>query len=182
MTAQLQRGRLRLDDVSRTPTSSVRLARTFMQVGGRGQGLDDVLGDETRQSRPDQYKARELLRRKIAEGTHICGEYPGVQFDCTINSFNTCANDGPHPRLQPLLRVHVPGRHGLQPGLHQPAQVPAGGQQLRRGRFPPHRAASCSWPRKRWWIFQLPHRTHHPATPTVSGPWAWATPTWEHCS
>jgi hypothetical protein len=29
----------------------------------------------------------------------------------------------PHPRLQPVLGVHVPRRHGLQPGLAEPAEV-----------------------------------------------------------
>ena len=30
---------------------------------------------------------------------------------------------GPHPRLEPVLRVHVPRRHGLQPRLAQPAAL-----------------------------------------------------------
>ena len=30
----------------------------------------------------------------IAEGTHICGD-PGVQYDTTVNRWNTCPNSGP---------------------------------------------------------------------------------------
>ncbi len=40
----------------------------------------------------ETFKAREVLR-KIAEGTHICGD-PGVQFDGIINKWNTCKNSG----------------------------------------------------------------------------------------
>jgi ribonucleoside-diphosphate reductase alpha chain len=36
------------------------------------------------------YRARELMR-KIAEGTHVCGD-PGLQFDTTINDWHTCKN------------------------------------------------------------------------------------------
>ena len=35
-------------------------------------------------------KARHLMR-KIAEGTHLCGD-PGMQFDTTINEWHTCRN------------------------------------------------------------------------------------------
>lgn len=40
----------------------------------------------------ETYKAREMLR-KIAEGTHICGD-PGMQFDTTFNKWHTCKNSG----------------------------------------------------------------------------------------
>jgi len=38
------------------------------------------------------FKAKEILY-KIAEGTHICGD-PGLQFDTTINKWNTCKSSG----------------------------------------------------------------------------------------
>jgi ribonucleoside-diphosphate reductase alpha chain len=38
------------------------------------------------------FKAREMMR-KIAEGTHVCGD-PGVQYDTTINRWHTCPADG----------------------------------------------------------------------------------------
>ncbi len=40
----------------------------------------------------ETFKARELLR-KIAEGTHICGD-PGMQFDSVINKWHTCKASG----------------------------------------------------------------------------------------
>ncbi|MEM4271579.1 MAG: vitamin B12-dependent ribonucleotide reductase [Candidatus Pacearchaeota archaeon] len=40
----------------------------------------------------ETFKARDLLK-KIAEGTHICGD-PGMQFDTTINKWHTCKNSG----------------------------------------------------------------------------------------
>ncbi len=40
----------------------------------------------------DTHRARDLMR-KIAEGTHICGD-PGVQYDTTINQWHTCINSG----------------------------------------------------------------------------------------
>ncbi len=36
------------------------------------------------------------------------------------------------PGLQPLLGIHVPRRHGLQPGLDEPADLPQGRQVRRR--------------------------------------------------
>ncbi len=40
----------------------------------------------------DTYPARDLMRR-IAESCHVCGD-PGMQFDTTINRWNTCKNSG----------------------------------------------------------------------------------------
>ncbi|MBU0760353.1 MAG: vitamin B12-dependent ribonucleotide reductase [Nanoarchaeota archaeon] len=37
-------------------------------------------------------KSKEIIE-KIAEGTHICGD-PGMQFDTTVNKWNTCKNSG----------------------------------------------------------------------------------------
>ena len=45
---------------------------------------------------------------------------PGIQFHTTINDWHTCPEVGADPRLEPVLGVHVPRRHGLQPGLAQP--------------------------------------------------------------
>ncbi len=39
---------------------------------------------------------------------------------------------GADQRLEPVLGIHVPGRHGVQPGLAQPAGLPPGRRQLRR--------------------------------------------------
>ena len=69
---------------------SVRLTDEFMQAvenDGTFQTKAVLSGDNV-----DMLKARTVIR-KIAEGTHMCGD-PGVQFDTTINKWNTCINDG----------------------------------------------------------------------------------------
>ena len=45
---------------------------------------------------------------------------PGIQFHTTINDWHTCPKSGPDPRLQPVLGVHVPRRHGLQSRVAEP--------------------------------------------------------------
>src|SRR5438094_735383 len=67
--------------------NSVRVTDEFMRAV-----LDDGVW-ETHAVRPphgvmDVHKARDLMRR-IAEGTHVCGD-PGMQFDTTINEWHTC--------------------------------------------------------------------------------------------
>ena len=69
----------------------------------------------------DTYKARDLMKM-IAEAAWVCGD-PGVQYDTTINDWHTCAEHRPHQRQQPVQRVHVPRRHGVQPGVAQPDAV-----------------------------------------------------------
>ena len=70
--------------------NSVRATDDFMQaaVDGRPWQTRFVLDGEVCET----MAARDLLRA-IAEATHVCGD-PGMQFDTTINSWNTCANTG----------------------------------------------------------------------------------------
>ncbi|MFN8643871.1 MAG: vitamin B12-dependent ribonucleotide reductase [Candidatus Binatia bacterium] len=70
--------------------NSVRAGDDFMQaaVDARPWQTRFVLDGEVCDTMP----ARDLLRA-IAEATHVCGD-PGMQFDTTINSWNTCANTG----------------------------------------------------------------------------------------
>ena len=63
----------------------------------------------------DTYKARDLFR-KMADAAWLCGD-PGIQYDTTINDWHTSANTDRIHASQPVLRVHVPQRHRLQPGL-----------------------------------------------------------------
>ena len=39
--------------------------------------------------KPCEKKDARTLLRKIAEGTHVCGD-PGMQFDTTIHKWHTC--------------------------------------------------------------------------------------------
>ena len=66
--------------------NSVRVTNEFMRaVEEDGDWTTHAITD----GRPmDTYKARDLMR-KIAEGTHVCGD-PGMQFDTTINDWHTC--------------------------------------------------------------------------------------------
>ena len=47
-----------------------------------------------------------------------------MQFHTTINDWHTCPASGRDPRLEPVLGIHVPRRHGLQSRLAEPAAVP----------------------------------------------------------
>ena len=78
----------------------------------------------------DTYKARDIFR-KMAEAAHLCGD-PGIQYDTTINDWHTSANTAPIYASQPVLRVHVPQRHGLQPGVAEPDEVRRRGRRVRR--------------------------------------------------
>jgi ribonucleoside-diphosphate reductase alpha chain len=42
---------------------------------------------------------------------------PGLHFNTTMNDWHTSPGRGSDPRLQPVLGIHVPRRHGLQPRL-----------------------------------------------------------------
>jgi ribonucleoside-diphosphate reductase alpha chain len=66
--------------------NSVRVTNDFMRaVEEDSEWTTRAVTD----NRPmDTYRARDLMR-KIAEGTHVCGD-PGMQFDTTINDWHTC--------------------------------------------------------------------------------------------
>ena len=59
---------------------------------------------------------------QIAEATQSCAD-PGVQYDTTDQRLAHLPEHGPHQREQPVLRVHVPRRLGVQPGVDQPDEV-----------------------------------------------------------
>jgi ribonucleoside-diphosphate reductase alpha chain len=69
---------------------SVRLTDEFMRAvedDGEWQTRAVTTGEVV-----ETHRARDLMRL-IAEGTHLCGD-PGVQYDTTINRWNTCLNSG----------------------------------------------------------------------------------------
>ncbi len=70
--------------------NSVRVTNEFMRaVVDDGTWTTRAVTD----GRPmDTFRARTLMR-KIAEGTHVCGD-PGMQFDTTVNAWHTCRNSG----------------------------------------------------------------------------------------
>jgi ribonucleoside-diphosphate reductase alpha chain len=65
---------------------SVRVSDEFMEAAleGREWWTRRVID-----GRPCERKDARMLLRKIAEGTHVCGD-PGMQFDSTIHKWHTC--------------------------------------------------------------------------------------------
>lgn len=69
---------------------SVRASDEFMEaaVAGKEWWTKRVMDGQ-----PCEKKDARALLRKIAEGTHICGD-PGMQFDSTIHRWHTCKGSG----------------------------------------------------------------------------------------
>jgi ribonucleoside-diphosphate reductase alpha chain len=65
---------------------SVRVSDEFMDAAVEGR---EWWTKRVRDGRPCEKKEARALLRKIAEGTHICGD-PGMQFDSTIHKWHTC--------------------------------------------------------------------------------------------
>ena len=88
---------------------------------------------------------------------------------------------GAHQRVEPVLRVHVPRRHGLQPGEREPHQVPARGRVVRRRRLParvPHLLHRAGDPRR---PVRATRRRASRATVTTTAPRPLATRTSAAC-
>jgi ribonucleoside-diphosphate reductase alpha chain len=65
---------------------SVRVSDEFMHAALNGE---EWWTRRVRDGSPCERKDARTLLRKIAEGTHICGD-PGMQFDSTIHKWHTC--------------------------------------------------------------------------------------------
>ncbi len=65
---------------------SVRVSDEFMDAAIEGR---EWWTKRVRDGEPCERKDARTLLRKIAEGTHICGD-PGMQFDTTIHKWHTC--------------------------------------------------------------------------------------------
>jgi ribonucleoside-diphosphate reductase alpha chain len=65
---------------------SVRVSDEFMDAAVEGR---EWWTRKVRDGKPCERKEARTLLRKIAEGTHICGD-PGMQFDSTIHKWHTC--------------------------------------------------------------------------------------------
>ena len=109
--------------------NSVRVTDEFLE-----RVLED--GDWELIRRTDGKVAETLPRARalwdqIAHAAWACAD-PGLQYDTTINEWHTCPADGPDQRVQPVLRVHVPRRHGVQSRVAQPARVPERRRHVRR--------------------------------------------------
>jgi ribonucleoside-diphosphate reductase alpha chain len=65
---------------------SARVSDEFMEAALEGR---EWWTRRVTDSRPCERKEARALLRKIAEGTHVCGD-PGMQFDSTIHKWHTC--------------------------------------------------------------------------------------------
>ncbi len=65
---------------------SVRVSDEFMDAALEGR---EWWTRHVRDGKPCECKDARTLLRKIAEGTHVCGD-PGMQFDSTIHKWHTC--------------------------------------------------------------------------------------------
>jgi ribonucleoside-diphosphate reductase alpha chain len=65
---------------------SVRVSDDFMEAALEGR---EWWTRHVRNGQPCERKDARSLLRKIAEGTHVCGD-PGMQFDTTIHKWHTC--------------------------------------------------------------------------------------------
>jgi len=65
---------------------SVRVSDEFMEAALEGR---EWWTRRIRDGKPCERKDAHTLLRKIAEGTHVCGD-PGMQFDSTIHKWHTC--------------------------------------------------------------------------------------------
>src|SRR5205809_4958468 len=69
---------------------SVRVSDEFMEAALEGR---DWWTRRVTDGQSCERKEARTLLRKIAEGTHICGD-PGMQFDTTIHKWHTCKGTG----------------------------------------------------------------------------------------
>ena len=164
LRSQLQRRSLQLDPVPERQPLGPRDRR--VHAGRRRRTSPGPrTGSPSRARTAPRWPARDVLAR-MAECAWHCGD-PGVQYDTTINRWHTCPNSGRINAINPCSRVHVPRRHGLQPGQHQPDEVPPAttARSTSSGSRPP--AASSSSPRKSWSITPAIRPSGSPRTATL---------------
>ena len=108
--------------------NSVRLTDAFLQaVENDGEwNLTRRLDGKVAKT----LKARSLWE-KIGYAAWASAD-PGLQYHTTINDWHTCPEFGADPRVQSVLRIHVPRRHGLQSRVAQPAAIPRLGDEVVR--------------------------------------------------
>ena len=87
-----------------------------------------------------------------------------------------------HQRFEPVLRVHVPRRHGMQPCVAQPAQVPRCRSRIRRRELPPRLRGRDHGAGDRRRLRQLPDQGDRKELARLSPAWVSASPTSAHCS
>ena len=117
--------------------NSVRVSDEFMRAveEGREFGLRARETGEVIET----VDARELFN-KVAKAAWECAD-PGIQYDDTINDWHTNPETGRINGVEPVLGVHEPRQHLVQPGVAEPDEVPRRRQRLRRRRSSSRRSS-----------------------------------------
>ena len=76
---------------------TVRVTDEFMDAAIKGREWTTT---RVTDGKPCEKKNARTLLRKIAEGTHVCGD-PGMQFETTIDQWHTCKGTGPQNSTNP---------------------------------------------------------------------------------
>ena len=153
--------------------NSVRVTDEFLNAVDRGQGL----GADRAARRPHRQDAEGA--RPVGEG-RLCGLGLGRSRHPVPHHHQRLAHlpeVGADPRVEPVLGVHVPRRHGVQPRLAEPDDVPRRRQALRRrclrARLPAvdHRARNLGADGA------VPVEEDRRAVAIATARWGWASPT-----
>ena len=120
----------RTSSASSTRTPTTRSGSPTSSCGRSRRAASSTCAP-ARPARSSRRSTRKDLFRKMAKAAWECAD-PGIQYDDTINDWHTCPESGRITRQQPVLRVRPPGQLLVQPGQHQPAEVPARRRHLRR--------------------------------------------------
>ena len=105
--------------------------RRVPRCGGEGQGLEPHRAHH-RQGDEDAQGARSVGDGRLCRLGLGRPRHPVPHHDQRLAHLR---GERRHPRLEPVLGVHVPRRHGLQPRLAQPSPVPRRGEALRHRRL-----------------------------------------------
>ena len=111
--------------------NSVRVTDDFMEAVQKDR--EWVLARAVRDGSPvETVKARDLWRDIADGGVGVRRSRPAVRHHGQRVAH--VVEHGAHQRVEPVQRVHVPRRLGLQPGVAEPAQVRARRRQRQRRR------------------------------------------------
>ena len=157
---------------------SVRVSDDFMQAAVDDRKWRHALGHRPQSRRPG-------ARRQVSLPADCRGDVglrrsrPSIRND--DQPLAHVPGDRADQRFEPVLRVHVPRRHGLQPGEPEPEEVPGAGRPLQRRPF--RKAAAIFITAQEILVDHASYPTPRSRkTATSTARWGSAMPTWAACS
>ena len=141
---------------------SVRVTDDFMQAVEKDARLDDALGDRSTTRPGPTYKARDVHEPHGRMCLALRRSGRAVRHD--DQPLAHLPQQRPDQCQQSVLGVHVPRRHGLQSGEHQPDEVPPRRWHVRRRSGSRRPVGSSSSPRRFWSITPAIRPATSPAT------------------